>query len=52
MRRATQDLDMDFIKYSLSDKAIRDFINTLDKVDDGINIEIDGQIEELKHQDY
>lgn len=52
MRRATQDLDMDFIKYSLSDNAVREFINRLDKVDDGIKIEIDGNIEELRHQDY
>ena len=51
-RRATQDLDMDFIKYSLSDEAIKNFINILNNVDDGINIEIEGNIEKLKHQDY
>ena len=52
MRRATQDLDMDFIKYSLSDESIKEFINKLDKVEDGIKIEILGKIEELRHQDY
>ena len=52
MRRATQDLDMDFIKYSLSDESIIQFINRLNNVNDGIKIEINGKIEELKHQDY
>ncbi|MBR1385446.1 MAG: nucleotidyl transferase AbiEii/AbiGii toxin family protein [Bacilli bacterium] len=52
MRRATQDLDMDFIKYSLKDDSIKQFISKLDKVDDGIKVEILGNIEELKHQDY
>ena len=52
MRRATQDLDMDFIKYSLSDDSIIKFIDKLDKVNDGIEIKIQGDIEELKHQDY
>ena len=40
-RRATRDLDLDFIKYSLEDKSI---INFIDKVDDGIHIEIVGKI--------
>ena len=52
MRRATQDLDMDFIKYSLSDEAIKNFISRLNTVNDGISISIIGNIEELKHQDY
>ena len=52
MRRATQDLDMDFIKYSLSDEAINEFINRLNTVNDGIKIEIIGKIEKLSHQDY
>ena len=39
-RRATRDLDLDFIKYSL------------DNVDDGIYISIDGDIKPLHHQDY
>lgn len=52
IRRATQDLDMDFIKYSLSDESIRNFIDKLNSVDDGFKIVIDGNIEELKQQDY
>ena len=51
-RRATQDLDMDFIKYALDNEHIFNFINTLDSVDDGISVKLDGEIEELRHQDY
>ena len=51
-RRATRDMDMDFIKYSLDDESIREFINKLNKVDDGITVEIIGNITRLHHQDY
>lgn len=51
-RRATRDLDMDFIKYSLDDLSIREFINKLSKINDGITIEIIGNITKLHHQDY
>ena len=52
LRRATRDLDLDFIKYSLEDSSIRKFIEELNLIDDGIKIEIDGEIKELHHQDY
>ena len=52
MRRATRDLDLDFIKYSLDDKAIKEFIKALSKIDDGIKIDIVGRITKLHHQDY
>lgn len=52
MRRATRDMDLDFIKYSLEDNSIIRFIEELSNVDDGIKIEIDGEIKELHHQDY
>ena len=51
-RRATRDLDLDFIKYSLADVSIKSFIDTLNLVDDGIKVYIDGDIQELHHQDY
>ena len=51
-RRATRDLDLDFIKYSLDDESIKTFIDTLNLVNDGIKIYIDGDIQELHHQDY
>ena len=51
-RRATRDLDLDFIKYSLADESIRTFIDALNLVNDGIKVYIDGDIQELHHQDY
>jgi len=51
-RRATRDLDLDFIKYSLADESIKKFINSLNSVGDGIKIYIDGNIQPLHHQDY
>lgn len=50
-RRATQDLDIDFIKYSLADEAIDIFIRKLNCLE-GITITRIGEIEELRQQDY
>ena len=50
-RRATRDIDLDFIHYSLSDESIRAFVSKLNCLP-GIVLAIDGDIEELKHQDY
>lgn len=52
IRRATRDLDLDFIKYSLEDESIRSFIDELNFENDNITIEIAGKIEKLHHQDY
>lgn len=52
-RRATRDIDLDFIRYSLEDNQIRNFISGLGKVKDGIKLEIiNDEIMELKQQDY
>ena len=51
-RRATRDLDLDFIKYSLANESINAFINALNLIDDDIKIYIEGDIQELHHQDY
>ncbi|MBQ3777124.1 MAG: nucleotidyl transferase AbiEii/AbiGii toxin family protein [Fibrobacter sp.] len=51
IRRATQDLDIDFIRYSLSDESIDEFITKMNVLD-GIFIKRIGIIEELKQQDY
>ncbi|MCF0124630.1 MAG: nucleotidyl transferase AbiEii/AbiGii toxin family protein [Clostridia bacterium] len=51
VRRATQDLDIDFIRYSLSDESIDYFIKKLNCLD-GITKKRKGEIEELKQQDY
>lgn len=50
-RRATRDIDLDFIHYSLADESIEAFIRRLNCIE-GISIEISGDIKELKHQDY
>ncbi len=50
-RRATSDIDLDFIHYSLDDDSIRRFVSRLNCID-GVKIEISGEIKELKHQDY
>lgn len=50
-RRATQDMDIDFIRYSLSDESIDLFICRINCLE-GINIVRIGEIEELSQQDY
>lgn len=51
-RRATRDLDLDFIKYSLDDNSIINFINELNKNDKESIIKITSNIEKLHHQLY
>jgi len=50
-RRATQDIDFDFIRYSISDDSIYSFIRKLDGFQ-GLRIEADSDIETLNQQDY
>lgn len=50
-RRATQDIDVDFIRYSLDDDSIKRFVEKLNNIE-GLKIELYGQLEELKQQDY
>lgn len=51
VRRATQDMDLDFIRYSLSEDSIRASVRKLNCLD-GITIAITGDIEELSQQEY
>ena len=51
IRRATQDIDIDFIKYSLNDIAIDAFIRKINSIE-GLEIRRIGKITELKQQDY
>ena len=51
-RRATQDIDLDFIRYSLIENSIRAFITKLSAQSNDIGISILSAMEELKHQDY
>lgn len=50
-RRAMQDIDLDFIRYSISDDSIEIFIKQLQMVD-GLQIVIKPPIIELSHKDY
>lgn len=52
VRRATKDIDIDFIKYSLDDKSIENFVNIISGLDDGVKINIIGKIKTLHQQDY
>ena len=51
VRRTTMDLDMDFIRYSISERSIRRFVARLAKAS-GYRISIFGTIAELKQDDY
>lgn len=51
IRRATQDMDIDFVRYSLSDESVEKFIAKLNCIE-GITITKVGKIEELSQQDY
>lgn len=50
-RRATRDMDFDFIRYSLDEDSICHFIDRLNSID-GIRIAKDGEIEELSQDEY
>ncbi len=50
-RRATLDIDLDFIRYSISDNSIKAFINKINGTDN-LTISIKEPIKELNHQDY
>lgn len=51
-RRATQDIDFDFLRYSVADRSIKHFIDVLNSGSSDFSIAIVGKIKELKHQDY
>jgi predicted nucleotidyltransferase component of viral defense system len=51
-RRATADVDFDFIHYPIDDESIRNFVRKLRLKKDGIEIGIVEPILPLKHQDY
>ena len=50
-RRATRDIDIDFIKYSLSDESIDTFVQKLNVLE-GLKFVRVGEITELNHKDY
>lgn len=51
VRRATMDMDADFVRYSLSDDAIEKFVRKMNAHSD-CTIELDGPIADLRQQEY
>ena len=51
-RRATQDLDISLLKYSIDEKSIRTLFKKLSNVNDGVSIRITKINEILKKQEY
>ena len=51
-RRATVDIDIDLIRYSLDDNSILLLFDKLNQIDDGIKIVVNKKIKPLKHQGY
>ena len=51
-RRVTQDIDFDFIRYSIDEQSIKMFVDKLNSVSDGIAVFINGAIEKLHQEDY
>lgn len=51
VRRATQDLDIDFIKHSLTSNSIDEFVDKLNTLE-GLTFNRNGDIEDLNQQDY
>lgn len=51
-RRATRDIDFDFIRYSIDESSIRAFIRKLNQVKNGFDVEIQGPIKQLHQEDY
>ena len=51
IRRATMDMDVDFVRYGLTDEKIDNWILRLNCLD-GIKIERSGDIVDLSHQNY
>lgn len=51
-RILTGDIDLNFIKYSLDDFSIKNFIEIINTTDNDTNIEINGTIVTFHHQNY
>ena len=52
IRRATIDMDIDFVHHSISSRSIERFVKGLNRVMPELEIGIDGEITDLKHEDY
>lgn len=52
VRRATMDMDIDFVHHSISTRSIERFVRGLNHVMPELEIGIEGEITDLKHEDY
>lgn len=52
VRRATRDVDLDFVRYPMTVEGIRAFLHALCQSGSGVALEVVGPIVDLKHQDY
>ena len=52
LRRATRDIDFDFIRYSIDEASVRLFFEKLNQHNDGFRVQIEGPIQKLHQQDY
>ena len=51
VRRATLDMDVDFLDYSLGDTSIRRFVQRLNRVAE-CEVRLDGDVQELRQREY
>ena len=51
-RRVTQDIDFDFIRYSIDEDSVFIFVNKLNSIKDEIECKIYGKPEKLHHDEY
>ena len=52
IRRATMDMDIDFVHHSISIRSIERFVRGLNRAMPELEIGVDGKITDLKHEDY
>lgn len=52
IRRATMDMDIDFVHHSISKRSIESFVKGLNRALPSVDIAIAGTIVDLKHEDY
>lgn len=52
IRRATMDMDIDFVHHSISLRSIEQFVRALDRVMPELKIAAVGKIVDLRHEDY
>ena len=52
LRRATRDIDFDFIRYSIDEASVRLFFEKLNQHNDGFRVQIEAPIQKLHQQDY